>query len=123
MPQVQKGTAMSLMTRTKTKTDAELVGELRGRALEAERQVKEKNAEIHALQDQLAGRKDLMWWVQAKCDRQRKVLDQRQRKAESRAFVLRSREKLGRGLTREESLEARAAEPERRRARIEAPPA
>jgi hypothetical protein len=50
-------------------------------------------------------------WLQAKVDRQRKVLDSGNRTVIGQRFVLRTLESLGRGLTRDEYLTARAAEP------------
>jgi hypothetical protein len=91
--------------------------------VEAQAAVAEARAAERAMLDQLEGRiPEATYWLQMKVLRQRRALDARQRKAESRAFVLRTLEKLGRGLTREEYLEARAAEPsERLRERIEDP--
>src|SRR5271155_5180842 len=64
-------------------------------------------AERDTLRNQLDGKPDLMWWVQAKADRQRKALDLLNRRVVNQRFQLRTLNELGRGLTTAEFLTAK----------------
>lgn len=79
-----------------------------------------------ALQAQLDGNiPSATFWLQHKVDRQAAALDALNRKVITQRFVLRETNRLGRGLTREEYLQARKeVENEQLRDRIaEEPPA
>jgi hypothetical protein len=99
---------MPLLTNKKTRqhvddrTDAE---KLRA-AEEKNYELREENSTLRA---QLAGDPDAKWRWMWKATRQRDALDILNRRVVSQRFVLRTLEKLGRGLTKEEYLEARAA--------------
>jgi hypothetical protein len=82
----------------------------------------ELRQEVDALRAQLEG--DLpraTAWLQWKVWRQRTALDRLNRRVATQRFVLRTLEQLGRGLSREEYLAARAAQPEQLQERIEEP--
>lgn len=83
----------------------------------------ELQAEIAALRAQLDGDPSISQsFYQRKAYRQRAALDALNRKVVSQRFTLRTLEQLGRGLSREEYLEARkAVENEQLRERIEDP--
>ena len=86
--------------------------ELRRKVSDLHVRVEELSSDNAALRAQLEGNiPSATAWLQAKVDRQRKVLDQRNRTAVGQRFVLRTLESLGRGLTRDEYLTARKAEP------------
>ena len=75
--------------------------------------------ELHALREVVAGNiPEAMSWLQMKVDRQKKALDALNRKVVAQRFVLRTQEELGRGLSREEYLEARNRQPEQLQERI-----
>jgi hypothetical protein len=83
-------------------------------------EIRELKGEIEALKAQLEG--DIpkaTAWLQWKCWRQRKALDTLNHKVVSQRFVLRTLEELGRGLTRDEYIEARAKQPGKLLDRIE----
>jgi uncharacterized coiled-coil protein SlyX len=89
--------------------------ELRSQILELQR-------DVRALEDQLEGNiPGATYWLQTKVVRQRRALDRMNRTLVSQRFVLRTMDGLGRSLTREEYLAARAQQPERLRERIEVP--
>jgi hypothetical protein len=65
-------------------------------------------AERDTLRNQLDGKPDLMWWVQAKADRQRAALDLLNRRVLNQRFILRTLNELGRGLTTDEFITAKS---------------
>lgn len=75
--------------------------------LKLEQSLHDSQAECSTLREQLEGKRDSIWWVQAKVWRQQKALDLLNRRVVNQRFVLRSLEDLGRGLTRDEFLAAR----------------
>jgi hypothetical protein len=88
------------------------VTELRRKVSDLHRRCDELASDNVALRAQLEG--DIpkaTAWLQAKVDRQRKVLDKGNRTVIGQRFVLRALESLGRGLTAEEYRAAREAEP------------
>lgn len=88
------------------------VDELRRKVFDLHLRNAELSSDNVALRAQLEGNIPLATaWLQAKVDRQRKVLNQRNRTAVGQRFVLRTLESLGRGLTRDEYIVARKAEP------------
>jgi hypothetical protein len=88
------------------------VTELRRKVSGLHARVEELASDNHALRAQLEGNiPSATAWLQMKVDRQRKVLDAGNRTVIGQRFVLRTLESLGRGLTRDEYLAARAAEP------------
>lgn len=94
-----------MMTTTTINPDAEL---------------RELRVEVDVLRAQLEG--DLpraTAWLQWKVWRQRQELDRLNRRILSQRLALRTLEELGRGLSREEYLAARAAQPEQLRDRID----
>lgn len=83
-------------------------------------QIRELKAEVVALRAQLEG--DIpkaTEWLQWKVWLQRNALDKLNRRVVSQRFVLRTLEELGRGLSREEYLAAKAQQPEAIQERIE----
>lgn len=83
-------------------------------------ELRELRAEVGALRAQLEG--DLpraTSWLQWKVWRQREELDRLNRRILSQRLALRTLEELGRGLSREEYLEARARQPEQLRDRTD----
>jgi hypothetical protein len=76
----------------------------------AEETVAELRAERDALLAQIAGDPELaLYFYQRKAIRQRAALDAMNRRLVSQRFVLRTLEQLGRGLSRDEYVAARAA--------------
>lgn len=61
-----------------------------------------------------------LWWYQRKCRRQRLALDRLNRRVLSQRFALRAMDRLGMRLSREQYTEARNAEREELRERIDA---
>lgn len=85
-----------------------------------DQELRELRAEVDALRAQLEG--DLpraTAWLQWKVWRQRVALDLLNRRVVSQRFALRTLDELGRGLSREEYLAARARQPEQLRDRID----
>lgn len=85
-----------------------------------EQELRELRAEVDALRAQLEG--DLpraTAWLQWKVWRQREALDRLCRRVTAQRFVLRTLDELGRSLSREEYLAARAAAPEALQERLE----
>ena len=85
-----------------------------------DRELRELRAEVDALRAQLEG--DLpraTSWLQWKVWRQRAELDRLNRRILSQRLALRTLEALGRGLSREEYLQAREAQSEILRERID----
>jgi hypothetical protein len=79
--------------------------------------------EVEALRAQLEG--DLPQataWLQWKVWRQRLALDRLNRRVVTQRFVLRTLDQLGRGLSREEYLTHRAAQPDPLQVRIDEEP-
>lgn len=84
------------------------------------REIRELKLEIETLKAQLEG--DIpkaTYWLQTKVWRQRKALDNLNRRVVTQRFIIRTLEEMGRGLSREEYLEARAKQPENLKERIE----
>lgn len=78
--------------------------------IEMRTEIAELKRERDALVQQIAGDPSLsLFFYQRKSLRQSRVLDQLNRRIVNQRFVLRTLEELGRGLSREEWLEARAA--------------
>lgn len=83
------------------------------------REIRELKSELEAYKAQLEG--DIpkaTAWLQWKVWRQRIALDKLNHRVVSQRFVLRTLDELGRGLSREEYLAARARQPENLQARI-----
>jgi hypothetical protein len=95
---------MGILTRTDPQAE---VQRLHRELLDVRRELRDTQTECRALRDQLEGRKDHMWWVQAKVYAQAKANNRMQRTVENQRFVLRTLEQLGRSLTRDEFVAAR----------------
>lgn len=87
---------------------------------DVETELRELRSEVEHLRAALAGDmpKALMY-LQWKCWRQRRELDVLNRRVVSQRFVLRTLEELGRGLSRDEYVQARSQQPERLQERID----
>lgn len=89
---------------------------------EARNKIWALESEVAALQAQLDGNiPKATEWLQWKVWRQRTALDALNRKVVNQRFVLRTLEELGRGLSREEFLKAKATQPEALQERIGEP--
>ena len=85
-------------------------------------EVKELKDQVRILELQLEGNiPDATFWLQRKVHAQRAALDRLNHKVVSQRFVLRTLEEMGRGLSREEYIEARDRQPENLKDRIEEP--
>lgn len=74
---------------------------------------------VRILEAQLEGNiPDATFWLYRKVNQQRKALDILNHRVVSQRFVLRTLEELGRGLSREEYISARDAQPDNLKERI-----
>lgn len=74
---------------------------------------------VRILETQLEGNiPDATFWLYRKVNQQRKALDILNHRVVSQRFVLRTLEELGRGLSREEYISARDAQPDNLKERI-----
>jgi hypothetical protein len=88
--------------------------------IKLQRENRELKSEVDALKAQLEGNiPKATDWLQWKVWRQRVALDALNRRVVNQRFVLRTIEELGRGLSREEFLAAKARQPEAIQDRIE----
>lgn len=82
-------------------------------------ELRELRSEVEHLRAVVAGdMPKALSWLQWKVWRQRRELDALNRRLVSQRFVLRTLEELGRGLTQQEYLQARARQPEKLQERI-----
>jgi hypothetical protein len=84
-------------------------------------EVAQLKMEIETLEAQLQGGDipKATAWLQMKVWRQRKALDALNRTVVTNRFIVRTLNEMGRGLSREEYLEARSKQPDLLQARIE----